>query len=288
MLRWEDEALVRDGVCYPIVRDVPRFVSGDQYVKSFSFEWNAHHSTQLDMHRGDDSSERQFVQKTGFTAADLRGKLVLDAGVGAGRYTDVVSRWGADVVGVDLSYAVEAAQRNLGDRENVLIAQGDIGALPFKAQSFDVIFSIGVLHHTPDTRAYFLKLVPLLKPGGTIAIWVYPREADYLVRERWIHFVNKIPTRLFYAWCRWFVPWARPRVANPWLGLVQRVFPISTQGLGIENDILDTFDAYSPRYHGIHSPEEVEAWFREAGLVDIRRPSDWNTCVRGNRPERQP
>ncbi|MGH8655604.1 MAG: class I SAM-dependent methyltransferase [Gammaproteobacteria bacterium] len=39
-------------------------------------------------------------------------------------------------------------------------------ALPFAAKSFDVIFSIGVLHHTPDTKAYFQKLVPLLKAGG--------------------------------------------------------------------------------------------------------------------------
>ena len=54
-------------------------------------------------------------EKTGFTPDDLRGKLVLDAGVGAGRYADVISRWGTDVVGVDLSFAVEAAARNVGE-----------------------------------------------------------------------------------------------------------------------------------------------------------------------------
>ena len=268
---------------FPVVRGIPRFVDGDRYAASFSFEWNAHAQTQIDSVRGDDSSERQFRLKTGFTPEALRGRLVLDAGVGAGRYADVASRWGADVVGVDLSYAVEAAQRNFADRGNVLIAQADIGALPFRPASFDAIFSIGVLHHTPDTRAYFLKLVPLLKPGGTIAVWVYPREGDYLVRSRWVPFVNKLPPRLFYEWCRWFVPWAQRRLDRPGIGLVRRLFPFSSQGLGLENDILDTFDGYSPRYHGVHAPEEVEAWFREAGLTDIRRPSDWNTCVRGQK-----
>ena len=92
-----------------------------------------------------------------------------------------------------------------------------------------------------------------------------------------------LPPRLFYDWCRWFVPWAQRRLDNPWVGLVRRMFPFSTQGLGLENDILDTFDGYSPRYHALHSPEEVEGWFREAGLVDIRRPSAWRTCVRGTR-----
>ena len=100
---------------FPIINGVSRFVDSDQYVKSFSFEWNIHDRTQLDIYREDRPSEHEFVAKTGFTPEFLKGKLVLDAGVGAGRYADVASRWGADVVGVDLSYAVEAAQRNLGE-----------------------------------------------------------------------------------------------------------------------------------------------------------------------------
>lgn len=273
-----------NGDRFPVVRGIPRFVPGDQYVQSFSFEWNTHSDTQLDSVRGDRSSEEQFVQKTGFSPSDLTGKLVLDAGVGAGRYADVASRWGADVVGVDLSFAVEAAHRNFADRPNVWIAQADIGRLPFQPGSFDAIFSIGVLHHTPNTRAYFQKLVPLLKPGGVVAIWVYPREGDYIVRNEWIRFVNKIPPRMFYAWCRWFVPWGQARLDRPLVAIIRRLFPFSTQGLGLENDILDTFDGYSPTYHGIHAPDEVEDWFRKAGLVDINRPSNWNTCVRGRRP----
>lgn len=280
----EGDRFVGGGASHPIVNGIPRFVSSDHYVGSFSFEWNTHTNTQLDSFTGDKSSEDQYVQKTGFSPEALRGKLVLDAGVGAGRYADIASRWGANLVGVDLSYAVEASYRNFLDRPNVFIAQADIGRLPFAPGSFDYIFSIGVLHHTPDTRRYFQSLVPLLKPGGTIAIWVYPREGDYVIRNEWIKFVNKIPPKMFYAWCRWFVPWAQRNLTNPWVGAIRRLFPFSTQGLGLENDILDTFDGYSPTYHGIHSPEEVEGWFREAGLVDIKRPSDWNTCVSGVRP----
>lgn len=283
-LRLDGDSLVSSRARFPIVRGIPRFVEDDRYAGSFSFEWNAHAATQLDACRGDDASERQFRLKTGFSPQELEGKLVLDAGVGAGRYTDVASRWGARVVGVDLSYAVEASRRNFADRRNVLLAQADIGRLPLQPGRFDAVFSIGVLHHTPDARAFFRKLVPLVKPGGTLAVWVYPPEGDYLVRRSWVRFVNKLPAPLFYRWCRWFVPWAQCRLDDPWVGLIRRLFPFSTQGLGLENDILDTFDGYSPRYHGLHSPEEVEGWFREAGLVDIRRPSDWHTCVRGAMP----
>src|SRR5262249_2893160 len=80
---------------YPIVREIPRFVTGDRYARSFSFEWNVHDRTQLDRFRGDDSSEQMFRIKTGLKPDDVRGKLVLDAGVGAGRFADVLLRWGA-------------------------------------------------------------------------------------------------------------------------------------------------------------------------------------------------
>jgi SAM-dependent methyltransferase len=269
---------------FPIVRGIPRFVGSDLYVDSFSFEWNTHNTTQLDSHRGGDSSEEMFRIKTGLTPEQVKGKLVLDAGVGAGRFSDVLARWGAKVVGVDLSYAVEASYQNFKHLDNVVIAQGDIGRLPFAEETFDFIVSIGVLHHTPNTKEYFQKLVPLLKRGGSIAIWVYPNEGDYITRTQWIPYTYKIPDKMFYEWCRWFVPLANKRRTSNLVQWISKVFPFSYQGLGIENDILDTFDGYSPRFHGIHSTEEVKGWFEESGLVNIREPGNWTTSVRGDKP----
>jgi SAM-dependent methyltransferase len=267
---------------YPIVREIPRFVAGDRYVNSFSFEWNVHDHTQLDRFRADDSSERMFRAKTGLTPGDVRGKLVLDAGIGAGRFSDVLARWGAIVVGVDLSYAVEAANLSFSGLPNVLVCQADIGNLPFRPGTFDFIVSIGVLHHTPDTRRYFDCLPRLLKPGGEIAIWVYPPESEYTTRARWIPFTSRIPKAWCYSFCKVLVPWAQRRKKSSFVRQLRHLFPISDQGLGLENDILDTFDAYSPRYLGIHSAEEVAVWFRTAGLTNIRA-YPWPTAVRGRR-----
>jgi SAM-dependent methyltransferase len=281
-----EEALFcpKEGRRFSIVRGIPRFVESDEYVDSFSFEWNTHKTTQLDTFRDDGSSEDIFRKKTGFKPEDLNGKLVLDAGIGAGRFTDVMARWGANVIGIDLSYAVEAAQENFRHLDNVLVAQADISDLPFKPETFDAIVSIGVLHHTPDTKKYFHRLVPYLRHGGTIAIWVYPAEGDFVTRKQWIPFTSRIPDRMFYEWCRWFVPYAQRRLDSLLIQSIYHIFPFSNQGLGLENDILDTFDGYSPRFHGIHTPEEVEGWFQEAGLVDTRIPGPWNTSMRGIRP----
>ena len=83
-LRRDGDAFVAPGGRrWPIVRGVPRFVDDDQYVGSFSFEWNTHTQTQLDARTGQTWSEEIFRTKTGLSPEDVRGKVVLDAGVGA-------------------------------------------------------------------------------------------------------------------------------------------------------------------------------------------------------------
>src|SRR5207237_8851005 len=88
------------------------------------------------------------------------------------RCDGVARRWGARVGGVDLSLATEVAASNLTERSATFF-QADVFNLPFAAESFDYIYSIGVLHHTPDCERAFKVLPALLKPGGKIAIWLY-------------------------------------------------------------------------------------------------------------------
>ena len=255
---------------YRIVGGVPRFVASDDYAHTFTFEWLRHRQTQLDA-GPDGISERTFRHKTGLVPADVAGRLVLDAGCGMGRFAEVVSRWGGVCVGVDLSRAVEAAAENIGTRPNVFLAQADLRRLPFRDETFDVIYSIGVLHHTPDCAASFRGLLRYLRPGGTIVVWLYAKDDSMWMRTADVYRRATIhmPPRLLYALSHLAVPmYYAYRIPVLGRGL-RALLPLNAQP-DPSWRVLDTFDWYSPRYQSKHTYPEVYRWFQDAGLQNIR------------------
>ena len=289
----ERESGLSCSVCariFPVVDGVVRFVEAEKYAGTFGFQWRKYARTQLDNEQSQDS-ETTFRRKTGFRPAELRGKLVLDVGCGMGRFADVASRWGARVVGIDLSLAAEVAACNLGHRDSVTIFQADLFSLPFAPESFDYIYSIGVLHHTPRCDEAFKALPRYLKPGGRIAIWVY---SGYNKWYRFSDLYRKITSRLPAQWlhllCHVAVPLyfvhygvrRLPLVGRLASGLLRYLLPVSLHP-NRHWRVLDTFDWYSPRYQSKHTYEEVYRWFEASGLDGVRVLHE-PVAVQGHKP----
>lgn len=190
----EDEEIIRGELAcescsrtWPIVRGVPRFaeiaaVEKDKAATATSFGWQWQHFTQAD-----EKYEQQFLGWIApVTPEFFKNKVVLEAGSGKGRHTQLAARWGARaVIGVDLSPAVETAFAATRDLTNAHIVQADIYQLPF-ARSFDYAFSVGVLHHLPDPRVGFKSLAAKVKPGGHLSAWVYGAENNEWI-TRWVN-----------------------------------------------------------------------------------------------------
>jgi SAM-dependent methyltransferase len=118
-------------------------------------------------------------------ALDVAGKRVLEIGPGQGAEAERLIRQGALWSGVDLTAASIARvrgrleQRGLPYQE---IRQGSAVALPFPDDSFDIVFSHGVLHHIPDIKDAQAEIARVLKPGGQLIMMVYARwSLNYLV-----------------------------------------------------------------------------------------------------------
>jgi SAM-dependent methyltransferase len=221
-----------------------------------------------------------FRNRTGLSESELAGVLVLDAGCGMGRYMRVAAELGARVVGIDLSEAVRAARELTAGLPIVGIIRGDLLRPPLAPGTFDHIYSIGVLDHTPDPRTALLELAELLKPGGRIAIWVYRKERPIVERIIGVHRAvsTRMPLGMLMALSRITAPIGglkRRLMLSSWRLVARLGVALHALTIGVsmhpdpEVRVCDTLDWYAPKYMSRHTYEEVAGWFVEAGLVDV-------------------
>lgn len=259
---------------YPVVGGIPRLLEAvpadsQQIQRVFDFEHRRFQDSWYT--RFEPRLVEQFLGECQLPREFFAGKRALDAGCGSGRWSYALAELGADLVAFDLtSGGIESAHANLGDRGNVTICQANIFEPPFEDESFDFVMSWGVLHHTPDTRKAFERLVPLVKPGGTMFVMVYEKHSPVMFfftdLLRW--FMRRLSDERRYDAMRHLVV-HNPRVA----AVLGRFLMISYAPPDSELDEktlqFGLFDAYSPRYNHLHTSPEVEGWFREAGFEQV-------------------
>lgn len=245
---------------WKIVEGIPRFVT-DEHLESFGDQW-----TRFDVaHDAEDRTT--FEAKTGFLLRDLYGKRILDAGCGGGRYAKICGEAGATVFGADHTRSVDKAGRLCGHLPNVHFIQADLKHLPFEPATFDVVFSIGVMHHDADTRSVFDAVAKMVKPGGRFAVWLYRRNQWWqeILNSGLRSVTTRLPANVLLPICH--------------VGAILGGLPVVNRSFNkiinfsahpsYENRVCDTFDWWAPKYQHHHTVEELSIWFHEAGFVDL-------------------
>jgi SAM-dependent methyltransferase len=268
---------------YPVSGGVPRFVPRENYASGFGLEWTRHARTQYDSTCGLAVSQQRFFGQTHWPRT-LHGELILEVGSGSGRFTEQAANTGATVVSLDYSYAVDANYASNGARNNVLIVQADVFAMPFRAGTFDRVFCFGMLQHTPDPARAFAALPPMLRAGGSLCADIYKAtllraflHTKYYVRP----FTRGLnPDRLYEGVRRWVdLMWPLaglirrlPRgYAINWRLLVADYSFLGLRGEALKEwSYLDTFDMLAPRYDRPARLATFRTWALQAGLANVQ------------------
>ena len=159
----------------------------ENYAEDFGLQW-----TQLyDDYRHDRFKHLDQFMRLGVHPSSLRGKTCLDVGCGLGRLSEICLGSADLVFGVDLSEAVAEAARLITTPSFVPI-RGSGDGIPLVDESIDFVFCWGVLHHTKDPAATLRDLWRVVKPGGTLAIWVYAKSRIFLKRSLLAHYFSHL------------------------------------------------------------------------------------------------
>jgi 2-polyprenyl-3-methyl-5-hydroxy-6-metoxy-1,4-benzoquinol methylase len=312
-----DRYVCQSGCIFPIVNSIPRFASETGYVRSFGLQWNAYRTAQLDSFNGTTISRQRLERMLGDHLNTLKDKQVLEAGCGAGRFTELLLAAGADVFAADLSDAVEANYDNCSRYPNYYVCQADILLLPVWPAQFDVVVCIGVVQHTPNPEETMRALCSYLKPGGILIMDHYTHGYAMTCSRRILRsWLLRMSPDFSLVFCKLLVSlmWPMHRVLwklrsrltarigrriflrlSPVLDYLeyQEVYP----HLGEEKirtwAMLDTHDTLTDFYKHLRSAEEISQHLRACGMIDIepvyagngvevraRRPVD-NACIGG-------
>jgi SAM-dependent methyltransferase len=272
----------------------------DDYCENFGEQWTRFRQLQLDSNSHQSTSRERFFAETGWTAEELQGKVLLDAGCGAGRFAEVALECGARVVAVDLSAAAAACRETLDRfaRDDYVVLRADLFDLPLRPNAFDGIYSLGVLHHTPDPLGAIEHLARRLKPSARLATWIYERRTPDI---RWLQprtilraatsrlsnqrklILSKTITAMFFP-LGWSLSWLGrfgekashflPYAARHHLGRgdLRRQWNYC---------VMDTFDWYGPVYEKPQRERELMNRMKEIGLTNVRRQPTRGMAVIG-------
>ncbi len=167
-----------------------RFVESTLH-DNFGFQWNKFSKVQLDSRNGSDESEKRLLFQSKLNPNDFKDKLILEAGCGNGRFTEIFLKYGAKVVAFDYSSAVEANMRNHKEHiknGNLLLLQADVFNMPFKKNNFDYVFCYGVIQHTGDNEKCIAELSKFPKvKGGMLFMDIYSNSLKHY--NPWIYFI---------------------------------------------------------------------------------------------------
>ena len=229
--------------------------------ESFALEWAIYdYDNDKTWDADADGMLNRFLQETDETIESLQGKIIFDAGCGNGFLNALLAEKGVTNIAMDFSNSIEKAyERNQCSLVHYI--QGDVQFPPLQFNHFDIVHSSGVLIATNNTELSFSCLVPAVKSGGKLSVWLYHRRNDFIhnlfnsVRK----ITSKLPLRFQYYLYRFTI--------FPISFIIKRIKGNKQNSREMMIDILDWF---TPQFRWEHDHEEARSWFDKRNYKNVQ------------------
>jgi SAM-dependent methyltransferase len=238
---------------------------------------------------------QDFWEMTGLTPETIRGTRILDAGSGSSKIayhlTQVYPDFPFEVVCLEVTEAVYAARQRFED-SRVKHIRASVFHPGLRSESFDVVYSAGVLHHTPNPHRAFDALVPLVKPGGLMSTWMYSKKFNPFLDTTGVvwRITRHLPPAAIllvaylmspFFWLLFRTGNAYKKAFNPKSWRWKWVLPMKLASIR-----LHLFDYMHTYYRFRYWPEEVVPWYRQHGFIDIIVLRPGSTAMNARKPLR--
>jgi SAM-dependent methyltransferase len=229
--------------------------------------------------------ENAFMSSLRINELEFDNKIVLDAGCGNGRFSYVVSKYSPKLlVSFDISKGLGKAKETIlkhNPDANIAFIQGDITHPPFKKEVFDIIYSWGVTHHTPDTKKTVETLSSLVKEKGIFGIYVYVFNPDYQYDKQILGLLAYLRSIFLIRPFRFFcsrLPVSLVKLIFQPIFYIEKFFGFGIFGNhGYPDDPFNkdryfrvVVDRFKTRYASEHTREEIFKWFFDLNFNDLR------------------
>ena len=270
-------------------------------VEGFGDEWSRFDQSRL----GDKELQEQFTRYFGiFPWSSLPEDAVgFDMGCGSGRWAKLVAPKVCRLYCIDAgSKTLEVARRNLKRFDNCEFILASVGNMPIESDTMDFGYSLGVLHHVPDTANGIKSCVDKLKPGAPLLLYIYYAFDNKPMWYRWLwrmtdivrRFVSKLPFKLRYyvtqlAALFIYYPLARTSLLLEKLGFSVSSFPLSYyRKLSFYSMRTDALDRFGTKLEKRFTASEIRRMMEDVGLERIQFSNSmpyW--CAVGYKSEKQ-
>lgn len=275
----------------PLINGIPRFVDNETYVSAFGAQWNRFSKTQLDSFSGLNITKTRLERCLyPVSLESLKDKKVIEIGCGAGRFTEILLQYGAHVVSIDMSSAVDANHSNFPITSTHIIAQADASDLPFEDEVFDIALCLGVLQHTGSPETILNGMHRVTKAGGFIVFDHYRLTLSFITRMLPLYrlifraFGIKNTVKFCESLVRVFFPW-HYILGRTYLtyAILSRISPIVTYihcfkkltyKQQREWSILDTHDSLFDYHKRMHTKKSMLSWLKILNIVPLRIVND--------------